>query len=170
MAQETIEMASGVCSFIRTAADLQGKKITIDSAITYDCNYCGDYALYYLNSHGGWDSFLIEGKVQKTDNITQYKYSKSFNNTTIEYESGRYISEIATKYVCYTSWLTDAQSANLAKNLLSSNKVYLHDLVNNKIIPVIIENTTIDYKKYFNERQMISYKINLVESQTKIKK
>ena len=27
---------------------------------------CGDYALYYLNSYGGWNGYLIKEKINKT--------------------------------------------------------------------------------------------------------
>lgn len=133
--------------------------------------YCGDFALYYLNSKGGWDSFLIEGNVLKKDAITQHTYSRSFDNTTREFESSRYISEIGTTYELHTGWLTDQQAENLAKNLINSNKVYAHDLKTDRIFPVIITDNTADYKTYKNQgKKMVNYTINIKESQSKIRK
>lgn len=132
---------------------------------------CGDFALYYLNSKGGWDSFLIEGNILKKDAITQHAYSRSFDNTTREFESSRYISEIGTTYELHTGWLTDQQAENLAKNLINSNKVYAHDLNTDRIFPVIITDNTADYKTYKNQgKKMVNYTINIKESQSKIRK
>lgn len=131
----------------------------------------GKYAIYYLNSYGGWDSFLFEGEVKKEDKIAQYTTDKTYNNTSIDFEMNRYISEIQTSYECNTSWLTDEQAANLAKNLLGTNKCYLHNLVENKIIPVIIEDTAAPYQTYkTNGSMMAQYKIKVKTSQTRIRR
>lgn len=131
----------------------------------------GDYAIYYLNSFGGWDAFLVEGNNVKSDSITEHDYNRSFNNTTIEYEQGRYISEIVTSFKFYTGWLNDEQSENLANNLLGSNHIYLHDLKKNVILPAIITNTKNDYKTYSNQgAKMVNYEVDLKLSQSKIRK
>lgn len=131
---------------------------------------CGDYAIYYLNSYGGWDSFLITGNVIKTDKVEQYNYNQSFNNTTREFEKGRYIATIETSYVLNTGYLTDSQSENLCKNLLATNKAYLHNLKDGKIIPVVVTNTENTYKTYRNQgNNMVNYQIKVVESQSKVR-
>lgn len=131
----------------------------------------GNYALYYINSYGGWDSFLFEGEVKKEDKIAQYTTDKTYNNTSIDFEMNRYISEIQTSYECNTGWLTDEQAANLAKNLLGTNKCYLHNLGENKIIPVIIEDTAAPYQTYSsNGNMMAQYKIKIKTSQTRIRR
>ena len=40
-------------------------------------NSCSRYALYYLNAHGGWDSFLIEGASSEEDSLTRHTMHKS---------------------------------------------------------------------------------------------
>lgn len=133
--------------------------------------YCGDYAIYYLGSHGCWRSFLFEGYCRKTDNYTQYEYNKSFDNTTIQFEQGRYISEINTTYELTTGWLEDSQAENFAKNLVGSNMAYLHDLRNGRIFPVLVDETGVDYKTYkTNGRHLVSYTIRVRESQNRIRK
>lgn len=133
--------------------------------------YCGDYAIYYLGSHGCWRSFLFEGYCRKTDNYTQYEYNKSFDNTTIQFEQGRYISEINTTYELTTGWLEDSQAENFAKNLVGSNMAYLHDLRNGRVFPVLIDETGVDYKTYkTNGRHLVSYTIRVRESQNRIRK
>ena len=132
---------------------------------------CGaQYALYYLNARGGWDAFLIEGSSERTDKIDRHQYNKTYNNQTIEYEKNTYISEISTSWKLNTGLLDDDQAHNLCWNLLASNRVYLHDLVNDNIIPVVITNTQNIYKTYKNNNQQpIQYEIDVVESQTKLR-
>lgn len=132
---------------------------------------CVDYALYYVGMKGGWNSFAIQGTGLKKDTITPYSMNRVFNNTTREFEKDRYTSEIATSYELNTHYLTDEQSANLAKNLVGSNKVYLHDLKEGKIIPVVINDTSVSYQTYrTNGKRLAQYKINITESQTKTRR
>lgn len=133
-------------------------------------SYCGRYALLYLNSYGGWDSFLIEGKSEKSDRYTSYTTTQFYNNTTNQFGKNRYVNEITSVWELHSGWLNDSQSANLVQNLLSSNKVYLQDIDSNKIIPVIITNTDAVYKKFKNEKVFVSYEIQIEESQNKERK
>lgn len=145
-------------------------KILVSSDETYDVLACGDYAFYYQNLYGGWNSFLIEGNVIKKDTYTKHSYTKSFNNRTIEWGTKYFANEIASSYVCTTGWLSDEQSHTLVNHLLSSNDVYLHDLKNDKIIPVLITDNSATYKTYRNQgKKMVNYTINIKESQGKIR-
>ena len=131
-------------------------------------NSCGEIALYYKNRKGGWDAFLIEGTWTKKDEYTKYTYNRSFNNNTLEFENGTYHSQIVTSYVLNTGWLNDQQSDNLAFNLLSSNEVYLHNLCEDKVYPVVITDNSATYKTYKNNsRKLVNYQINVEESQRK---
>jgi len=142
--------------------------ITTQIETVADGNYCGEIALYYKNRKGGWDSFLIEGTWTKKDEYTKYTYNRSFNNNTLEFENGTYHSQIVTSYVLNTGWLNDQQSDNLAFNLLSSNEVYLHNLCEDKVYPVILKDDTATYKTYKNNsRKLVNYQINVEESQRK---
>lgn len=127
--------------------------------------YCGDYALYYVNRFGGWDTFLIEGKVKESDSFEIAKYKKVGDNTEfLNSETTRFNNSITHTYELNTGWLTDEQSKRLASQLLPSNLVYLHNLKTNKIIPVTITDSSVDYKEFLNERKLISYQINVEES------
>ena len=131
-------------------------------------NSCGEIALYYKNRKGGWDAFLIEGTWTKKDEYTKYTYNRSFNNNTLEFENGTYHSQIVTSYQLNTGWLNDTQSDNLAFNLLSSNEVYLHNLCEDRVYPVVITDNTATYKTYKNNsRKLVNYQINCEESQRK---
>lgn len=138
---------------------------------SYDFETCGDYALYYLNCYGGWDAFLIEGNVIKSDTITQYKTTQSYNNTTLDYETSRYLTTTITNWELHTGWLTDEQAANFVKNLLGSNSVYMHNFKTDTIVPVIITDNNGVYKTYKNQgKKMVNYTIKVQESQSKLRK
>lgn len=130
-------------------------------------NFCGgEYAIYYLNRYGGWDSFLIEGNGVKTDTYSKYYTNKSFNNTTLDFERKVYNNQITTSYELHTGWLTDVQSENLAFNLLPSNAAYLHDFTKNQIKPVVITNSECEYQKFRNGKKLNKYTITVENSQS----
>ena len=129
---------------------------------------CGRYALYYLNRYGGWDCFLIEGEVVKTDTYKRYQIGRAYDNTTLDFQKRTYDNEITDKYKLVTGWLSDSESKILAKHLLSSNQVYLHDLVNGDIMPVNITDNNATYKTYKNTgRKRVNYTVNVECSQIK---
>ena len=132
---------------------------------------CGNYALYYLNAYGGWDALLIDGTVLKKSTITQYTTDRNYNSNNIEFEQVKYVNEIQDAYEINTGFLTDEQAANLSKNLIPSKEVYLHIINENKIIPVLITDNSVTYQTYqTNNLQMPQYKINVKESQIKLRK
>lgn len=139
-----------------------------DYTVVDSCN--AEYGLYYLNAYGGWDAFLFEGKSEKKDTITQYTTDRSFNNTTLDFEAYRYVSEISTSYTLHTGWLNDEQSENFVRNLVGSNLVYLHDLKNDNIIPAIITDTNVTYQKMKNNGgKQAAYTVNIKNSQSKLR-
>lgn len=140
-----------------------GLYTTIDS-----CN--AEYAIYYLNSYGGWDAFLFEGKATKSDNIKQFTTEKAFNNNTLDYEIARYTSEINTSYTLSSGWLTDEQAANFAKNLVGSNHVYMQNVKTGDFFPAIITDTKVQYQTMKNNGgKMALYQLNIKESQNKLR-
>lgn len=172
LVNECINVASGVTTFSNwaSALDLEGKYIEINGDVRYECAYCGDYALYYRNKKGGYDAFLLEGQVTRTDSMVNHEYNRSFDNQTSEFEKGRYISEISTTYTCNTGWLTDRQSANLAENLIQSTYVFMHDLNSGDIFPVIIDETSVKIKTYRSERKLVNYQFKVKASQSRIRR
>lgn len=154
---------------------VNGQSGTVTNSLT-EGNYnvladCGDYALYYLNAYGGWDALLIDGTVLKKSMMTQYTTDRNINNSRIEFEQTKYINEIQDAYEINTGFLTDEQAANLSNNLIPSKEVYLHIISENKIIPVLIADSNVTYQTYqTNNLQMPQYKINVKESQIKLRK
>ena len=135
-----------------------------DYDIVDDCNL--KYVLYYVNPWGGYDWFPIRGKVTETDNITQYSYIQNYNNQTWGFGKKRYLSEINKRFTLNTQWLTEKESSKMWY-LLQSNTVYLHNLVENKIEPVVITATSQEHKKYSLRSTRISYQIEVELSQTR---
>lgn len=132
---------------------------------------CTPYVLYYLNSYGGWDAFVIEGNTVKRDDYTTYTTDQAFDNTTLEYELNKYVQEVNTTYELNTNYLTDEQSENLAKNLIGSVKVYLQNVDEGWVKPVIITDNSATYQTYAtNGRKLCQYKITVKESQSKLRK
>lgn len=132
---------------------------------------CAPYILYYLNSYGGWDAFVIEGTVIKRDSITSYMTDRSYKNTTLQFETNKYTNEIKTSYELNTGLLSDEESANVAKNLVGSLKVYMHNLQEGWIKPVIITDSSVTYQTYeTNGKKLSQYRINITLSQSKLRK
>ena len=166
----TTTFPAGVATWVRDCADLMDTQITLNG-ITYDCSYCGDFAVYYVGRKGGWNAFLFEGMCKRTDKLKDYKYDRVANNTTIEFENGKYMVEINPSYELKTGWLTDEQSELFASDLVSSPKIYLHNLTENKIVPALINASTAEYKTFANNgRKMVQYTLQVEESQTKIRR
>ena len=164
-----------VAGMYKMDTTVDGKSGTVTNSLNGDTYNvladCGEYALYYLNAYGGWDALLIDGTVLKKSTITQYTTDRNYNNNSIEFEQTKYINEIQDAYEINTGFLTDEQAANLSKNLIPSKEIYLHFISDNKIIPVLITDTSVTYQTYqTNNLQMPQYKINVKESQIKLRR
>ena len=130
---------------------------------------CARYCLYYQNALGGWDSFLINGNDKQTDKITSYKYIKAVDNTTSKFGTKKYMNVISPTYKLYTDWLNDDEASRM-HHLLESTEVYMHDLENDKIIPVNISNTNCEYKTFSNNgKKKFYYVIDVESAQNKIR-
>lgn len=134
-------------------------------------SYCGKMALYYQGAEGGWNSFLIEGAVKRTDKLTNHSVSRRVKNTSIDFENKIYSMDVEPSYELSTCWLTDSQAANLAENLLQSPSIYAHDLITGDIFPVVITDTNVQYKTYrTNGRKRVNYVIKVKASQSKTRR
>lgn len=142
-----------------------------DRQIRYDIDTTGkDYVLYYTNSAGGWDSLLVEGNVRKTDEIKSETYTRKVLNTSQEFARNKYLNTITSSWVLYTGYLNDIQASKMF-NLIESTKVYLHNLKDNTITPVLITDTNCEYKTYTNQgKNKFYYTINVETSQDTYRK
>lgn len=122
------------------------------------------YVLYYTNSYGGYDWFNDIAKFQIDDSLQSYTYLNNYDNTTVQFGKKRYLTEIDKNITLTTGWLSNDES-NRMYELIESNKVYLHDLWEDKVVPVIINNTDVEYKQKDKNNKIIQYQINLTYSQ-----
>ena len=127
------------------------------------------YVLYYVNPFGGYDYFNYFVKYQEIDNLQTYEYVQDVDNTTINFGKNRYLTEINKNIKLTTGWLKEEESKRMWY-LLESNKVYLHDVVEDRIYPVVITNKTIDYKQKTSTNKIIQYEIDLQFSQGRTRK
>lgn len=150
-----------------------GNILVIDGKRYLIANTCKNYCLYYINSRGGFDSMLIQGKQIQNDKITNYNYKKNYlynvGLTNTDRGIVNYKKDIVEGWQLNTHKLTDAQSEKISE-LFKSNEVYLHNLDTDQITPVIITNTNVEYKTFRNqERKWPIYTINVQSSQTKFR-
>ena len=136
----------------------------VEYSIVDSCN-C-DWVIYYVNPWGGYDWFKVVNKLTVTDNLTQHTYVQNYNNTTYGFGKRRYLSEINRNYQITTQWLNQDESDRMWY-LLESNTVYLHNIRENKIIPVIVKDTTVEHKQKNRSQKIIQYTFTLEESQTR---
>jgi hypothetical protein len=135
----------------------------------YTINDCkSKYALYYLNSYGGWDSYLIEGYVSRKDSFSRKDINRQYDNNTIQFGTSPYKTEITENYELHTGWMNEKESEIMCKNIFPSTRVYLHNLETDKITPVTITDADALYKTKNNTgRKLINYTINIKSAQTK---
>ena len=128
-----------------------------------------NYAVYYINRYGGWSWMLFQGKNLKTDKTKQSTYQMDFdNNVGTEFNTKVYQNDITETWQLTSDYLTDKQS-ELLKHLYSSPLVYLHDLKEDKVMSVLVDTKSFDYKTYRNQgRKMFTHTIKVNSSQTKI--
>lgn len=142
-----------------------------ETIFSYDMTHCGKGALVYKNRFGGFDSFLIEGNISRTDNYTKQNYSKKgiYNGTGYRRSEKNTVSvDIDVTYQAYTGWLTDDEAERLVFHLLSSPKVYYQDIEkgSSDLIPVRITNSAAEYKKFRNGRKLVNYLITFEKANT----
>ena len=142
---------------------------TRNNTTLYNTEVCADYVLHFVGARGGWMSFAFEGRCVKTDGVKQYLYDKAFNNTTKDFEKVDYLNEITTTYKLNTGTLTEEEASRFAKNVGSTTKAYLQIISEGKIIPVLVTDTSVQYKQD-GMSDVITYEVNIKESQSKIKK
>lgn len=157
----------GMYSFT-TRISTTGMSTTISKVNAGKSPTNGCYAMYYKQRNGGWSWFLFNKNTKKTDSFDKFYTDRSFDNTTLQFERNVYHSEITSDYELTTGWLTDAQSDNFAFNLLSSNRIYLHNLYTDELFPAVITSNEATYKTYENQsKHLIEYKIKAQASQKK---
>lgn len=134
-------------------------------------NDCNRYALYYVNSYGGWDSLLIEGNHSESDSLTRHTREMDYDNRNVS-NRGRmnYVNQIEKTMTFHTSWLTDEQSSRM-HHLLNSPNVYLYDILTDEMIPVLLTNSQTGYKTYKgNGGKLVNYSIDVTFANRRVRR
>lgn len=131
---------------------------------------CGiRYCLYYVNSRGGWDSVLVDGIATQTDKYDRETYTQNYRTPSIQRGVIEYRNNITESWTLYLRSLGDSQN-KLFHNLYESTNVYLHDLEEDRIVPVIITSREMQYKTRKNQgKKLYSYEITVESSQRKLR-
>lgn len=138
----------------------------------YEWASCPYYALYYVNRSGGWDDFIIEGKVVEKDKFDRNTYKKNIRrfqdddvhglmNNLSEHSTKEYSNNITKSFEIHTGWLTDYEASVLVEELIPSHSLYFHDYYHGRVFPGVITNTEVEYKTFKNEKTLISYQIDI---------
>lgn len=146
--------------------------VVASDTLTYEvARTCARYALCYINAHGGWDSLLIEGNHSESDSLTRQARDVEYDNGSIS-NRGReiFINEISKSMTLHTSWLSDDEASRM-HHLLNSTEVYLYDMEQEQMIPVILKNATTEYKTYKgNGNKLINYAIEVSFANDRIRR
>lgn len=131
---------------------------------------CGiRYCLYYVNSRGGWDSVLVDGIATQTDKYDRETYTQNYRTPSINRGVIEYRNNITESWTLYLRSLGDDKN-KLFHNLYESTNVYLHDLEEGRIVPVIITSREMQYKTRKNQgKKLYSYEITVESSQRKLR-
>lgn len=146
-------------------------KLQIGTTVWTFVEPCNRYVLYYKNAFGGWDSFLIEGPADVSDAQSRFVHAHEYNNADRTARGKEVtVNELTRQYTLRTGWLTDEESARM-HHLLNSTDVYLHDLVDDKIDPVVLTGSETQYKTFRGEgRKFVSYTITAQLAQERIRR
>lgn len=146
-----------------------GETYTFQGA-DYTVACSGDYALYYVDAGGSWNSLLLEGRCEEQMDVQRHTVGRryAFPPMTSRGEVN-YLNEISKRWVLRTGEITD-DGARAMRGLLGSTTVYLHNLQEDWILPVIITDTTTTAKDYRSEGKPVAYKINVRLAQDRIRK
>ena len=160
--------AIGQYTFNSTLMKTDKVRVTIDTVD--NANSCGYGALYYSNALGGWDSFLIEGKMLKKNTYTKYEIDNAFRTNTLQFGHKNLNNTISESWELQTHYLSDIESDRLALHLFGSNDIYFHSFVENKIYPVVITDTSVEVKNWKNQgKKHFLHTINIKSAQDKMR-
>lgn len=161
---------SGTAVFDLSAWD-NVASVTINGKTWEVVTDCKEWVVYYVNAYGGWDSLLIEGNTIETDSLKRHTREMEYDNRDIK-NRGRqnYVNEITKSFTLHTSWMSDAESLRM-HNLLNSTEVYLFNINTGDMFPVVLNNTTTEFKTYKNNGgRMVNYTIDATLAQNRIRR
>lgn len=131
---------------------------------------CAYGALYYINSLGGWDSYLLEYNIIEKQDIDRQNYSTGSDYFSNTFDETYITKSIRTTYSTNTGWLTDTQSKLLYDHLFASPVIYFQNFnaeSEQSFVPVNLTKTNWTKKEFKNGKHLISYDIEFKTSHIK---
>ena len=124
---------------------------------------CARHVLYYRNAYGGWDS-VVPGAVYTRKEAYDRTRIGRWADNSVQGQRGieQYANAVTEGWTFRLDNLTDAQAARM-RHLLGSPDVYLCDLREDTLTPLLLTDTECVDKTYRNQgRKRISYTINAI--------
>ena len=169
-ARSVMAAGSGTAVFDLSAWD-NVASVTINGNTWEVVTDCREWVVYYVNAYGGWDSLLIEGNTIEKDSLKRYTREMEYDNRSVQNRGTQnYVNEITKSYTLHTSWMSDAESLRM-HHLLNSPEVYLFNINTGDMIPVVLNNTTTEFKTYKNNGgRLVNYTIDATLAQDRIRR
>lgn len=148
-------------------SDANGNEYSVD----YKCtNACVRYVLYYVNKYGALDTLILKGDVVEQFGNDQYLINKNYNRL-LDYDFQRKVisNTIEKVYHCNTGGLLTDQASKI-DHLLSSPKVWIHDLELATIRAAVIDTNNYQIRTTRTDNDLPSYSFNLLQSQDIIRR
>lgn len=146
-------------------------EINVDDLYIYRIvDSCMPYVLYWLNSEGGMSSCLFNRSALKSSALAFNTIKTKVNNQTIRFSEKHWNININDSWQLNTERLNDEEAENIY-DLFTSTEIYLQNLEDGTITPVILTVTSVNYLNFHNNKnKKVVYTINLKASQSKIKR
>lgn len=148
-------------------------KVTIwdegsDKCLTYRVGGgCKQYALYYVNAYGGWDTLAVLGNTKVRDTLKHYTTEQVYSNRqTHNRGKVNYVNEVTRAFTFNTHPLNEDQASRM-HHLLNSPHVYLHDVLTDHVYPIVLTGNTTEHSK---GPGLHSYTIEAELAQTRIRR
>ena len=132
---------------------------------------CATHALYYINAYGGWDFLLMQGRTIETDVYSRKVFKRGYDNRSVQNRGTvNHINEINKTYVLHTGHLLGDQGQRM-HHLLGSTDVFMFDIANQRMIPVVINDGECRYKSYGSEGgRLVDYEISVSVAQNRMRR
>lgn len=161
-------LAIGQYTFQSSLTKQDKVRVTIGTASSGNC--CGYGSLIYSNSLGGYDQFLIEGRLKKKNAYTKYEIDNPYRANTLQFGHKTINNTISESWELQTHYLTDKESKVLCSNLYGSTDVYFQDFIDNKVYPVVITDNSVECKNWRNQgKKHFIHTINIKSAQDKMR-
>ncbi len=128
------------------------------------------YAVYAVNRSGGITHLICSGRPVESWNVKRFDISTGYDRSSqVSRETRRINTQSVRRWKLNTGYLSEEWSRDI-DDVVTSPKVVLHDLVENRLLAVNCTETTIERKrKISNRRSVIEYTLNLEEARTEVR-